>query len=84
MLNDGAPIRLSTLLDPELNEAMPWLPTMLTMFIHGDGDYRPRVPEYSQIQDILGLRVNQAITHELTATEALTLAAEEIRELYAD
>lgn len=84
MLNDGAPIRLSTLLDSELNEAMPWLPTMLTMFIHGDGDYRPRVPEYSQIQDILGLRVNQAITHELTAEEALTLAAEEIRALYSD
>jgi len=84
MQNDGAPIRLSTLLDPELNAAMPWLPTMLTMFIHGDGDYRPRVPEYSQIQDILGLRVNQAITHELTAEEALEAAADEIRALYSD
>ena len=84
MMNDGAPIRLSTLLDSDLNEAMPWLPTMLTMFIHGDGDYRPRVPEYNQIQDILALRVNQAITHELTAEEALTEAAAEIRALYSD
>ena len=84
MLNDGAPIRISTLLDAELNEEMPWLPTMLTLFVHGDGDYRPRVPEYNQIQDILGLRVNQAITHELTAEEALTLAAQEIRALYSD
>jgi len=84
MMNDGAPIRLSTLTDPDLNEAMPWLSTMLTMFINADGDYRPRVPEYNQIQDILGLRVNQAITNELTAEEALQLAAEEIRALYSD
>jgi len=82
LVNDGAPIRLSTLLDPELNERMPWLPTMLKLFIHGDGDYRPRVPEYSRIQDVLGLRVNQAITHELTPREALDLAAEEIQALY--
>lgn len=82
LLNDGAPIRLSTLLDPELNAKMPWLPTLLKLFIHGDGDYRPRVPEYSKIQDILGLRVNQAITHELTPQEALDLAAEEIKALY--
>ena len=81
MLHDGAPIRLSTLLDPELNERMPWLQTLLLLFIHGDGDYRPRMPEYSRIQDILGLRVNQAITHELTPEEALRLAAEEIRAL---
>ncbi|MEM2291711.1 MAG: sugar ABC transporter substrate-binding protein [Nitrososphaerota archaeon] len=81
MLNDGAPIRLSTLLDPELNAKMPWLSTMLLLFIHGDGDYRPRIPEYSKIQDILGLRINQAITHELTPEEALKLAAAEIREV---
>lgn len=82
MLHDGAPIRLSTLLDPELNAKMPWLSTMLKLFIHGDGDYRPRLPEYSQIQSILGLCVNQAITHELTPKEALDKAAEEIKALY--
>jgi len=82
MLNNGAPIRLSTLLDPELNQKMPWLHTMLTIFIQGDGDYRPRIPEYSRIQDILGLRINQAITHELTPEEALSKAAEEIRAVF--
>ena len=82
MLHDGAPIRLSTLLDPELNQKMPWLRTMLKLFIDGNGDYRPRVPEYSRIQDILGLRINQAITHELTPEEALSKAAEEIKAIY--
>lgn len=82
MLHDGAPTRLSTLLDPELNQKMPWLRTMLELFIDGNGDYRPRVPEYSKIQDILGLRINQAITHELTPEEALSKAAEEIKAIY--
>lgn len=79
--NNGAPIRYSTLTDPELNKEMPWLSRILTVFKDGDGDYRPRVPNYSQIQDILGLRVNQAITHELGAKEALDLAAEDIKAL---
>jgi|LZCG01.1.fsa_nt_gb multiple sugar transport system substrate-binding protein len=84
MLHNGAPIRLSTLLDPELNQEMPWLQTMLKLFISGNGDYRPRVPQYSRIQDILGLRINQAITHELTPEEALNKAAVEIKALYAE
>ena len=82
MRNDGAPIRYSTLKDSELNKEMPWLSNILTVFEEGDGDYRPRVPEYSQIQDILGLRINQAITHELGVKEALDLAAGEIKALY--
>lgn len=82
LFNDGAPIRKSTCTDPEVVEEMPWMPTMYEIFDNGDGDYRPRVPEYTQIQDILGLRVNQAITHELTVEEAIAAAAEEIREIY--
>ncbi|MCF6335601.1 MAG: sugar ABC transporter substrate-binding protein [Spirochaetales bacterium] len=80
--NGGAPIRYSTLKDAELNREMPWLENILAIFQEGDGDYRPRVPEYSGIQDILGLRINQAITHELGAKEALDLAAEEIKALF--
>lgn len=80
--NNGAPIRLSTLTDPVLNKEMPWLSRILAVYQNGDGDYRPRVPEYSQIQDILGLRVNQAITHELGVKEALDLAASEIKAIY--
>lgn len=81
MFNDGAPIRRSTLLDEDLLKEKPWLPIMLNTFEHGDGDYRPRGPKASQIQDILGLRVNQAITHELTAKEALRLATQDIENI---
>jgi multiple sugar transport system substrate-binding protein len=82
MKNDGAPIRRSTLQDPDLNKEMPWLKYMLTMFENGDGDYRPRGPKSNEISSILGLRVNQAITHELSAKEALDKAAEEIKAVY--
>ena len=82
LLNDGQPIRRSTVMDPELNAKMPWLKEMLKSYETGDGDYRPRNPEASEIMNILGLRVNQAITHELTATEALEKATEEISALF--
>jgi multiple sugar transport system substrate-binding protein len=82
MLHDGQPIRRSTCVDPELNKKMPWLPQMLKVYENGNGDYRPRYPQANEIQTILGLRVNQAITHELTAKEALDKAAEEIKALF--
>ncbi|MDC7232431.1 MAG: extracellular solute-binding protein [Spirochaetales bacterium] len=82
MMNDGAPIRYSTLKDPDLNAEMPWLSNILNSFENGDGDYRPRIPEYNEIQDIVGLRVNQAITHELTVDEALAAAAEDIKAIF--
>ncbi len=82
MLHDGQPIRYSTVKDPELNKKMPWYSAMLKAYENGDGNYRPRNPEASQIQSILGLRINQAITHELTAKQALDKAAEEIKALF--
>ena len=78
----GLPIRLSTLLDPDLNAKFPYMPTLLTGFIQGDGDFRPRVPDYAQIESIMGLYVSMAITHELTPADALAQAAAEIRAIY--
>ncbi|WP_320128489.1 sugar ABC transporter substrate-binding protein [uncultured Sphaerochaeta sp.] len=78
MMHDGAPIRYSTLNDPELLKAKPWLPEMLNVFVNGDGDYRPRGPQATEIQNMLGLRVNQAITHELTVDEALKAAEKDL------
>lgn len=78
----GLPIRLSTLLDPDLNAMFPYMPTMLTGFLQGDGDFRPRVPDYAQIESIMGLYVSEAITGGMTPVEALTQAATEIRAIY--
>jgi len=76
--NDGAPIRRSTLTDPELVKEYPWFPLMLESFEKGDGDYRPRIPEYSIIQDALGTAVNGYLVGELTAQEALDQAQAQV------
>ena len=76
--NDGAPIRRSTLQDPELNQLYPWFPLLLTSFENGDGDYRPRIPEYSIIQDALGTYVNAFLVKQETAENALIKAQEQI------
>jgi multiple sugar transport system substrate-binding protein len=76
--NDGAPIRRSTLTDPELVEEYPWFPLILESFENGDGDYRPRIPEYSIIQDALGTAVNGYLVGELGAQEALDQAQAQV------
>ncbi|MFL7839329.1 MAG: extracellular solute-binding protein [Candidatus Promineifilaceae bacterium] len=76
--NDGAPIRRSTLEDPDLNAEYPWFPILLEAFEKGDGDYRPRIPEYSIIQDALGTAVNSFLVGEVTAQEALDSAQAQV------
>jgi len=76
--NDGAPIRRSTLEDPELVEEYPWFPVLLESFENGDGDYRPRIPEYSIIQDALGTAVNSYLVGEMSAQEALDQAQAQV------
>jgi multiple sugar transport system substrate-binding protein len=83
MLHDGAPIRLSTLKDKDLNAKLPWLASeILQVFQNGDGDYRPRVAQANEIQTILGLRVNQAITHESTPEKAIQDASKDLKALF--
>jgi multiple sugar transport system substrate-binding protein len=78
ILNDGAPIRRSTLEDPDLVAQYPWFPVLLEAFEKGDGDYRPRIPQYSIIQDALGNAVNSYLVGELTAQEALDQAQAQV------
>jgi len=67
----GSYIRKSTLADPELLADFPWQAQIANSFEHGDGDFRPRIPQYSRMQDAIGLAVNEAINGAKTAQEAL-------------
>ncbi len=78
--HEGAPIRRSTLEDPELNAEFPWFPVLLESFENGDGDYRPRIPEYSIIQDALGTAVNSYLVGEMSAQDALDQAQAQVEE----
>ena len=40
--------------DPELLAKYPFLPVIATSFEHGDGDFRPRIPQYPELQDLIG------------------------------
>lgn len=78
--NDGAPIRRSTMTDPEIVAEYPWMPKLLESFEKGDGDYRPRIPQYSIIQDALGTHVNAFLVGQETAEQALEAAQKQIEE----
>ena len=78
--NDGAPIRRSTMTDPEIVAEYPWMPLLLESFEKGDGDYRPRIPQYSIIQDALGTHVNAFLVGQETAEEALAAAQQQVED----
>jgi multiple sugar transport system substrate-binding protein len=79
LMGAGSFLRKSELADPELNAKLPFLPVIAESFEHGDGDYRPRIPEYPKIQDILGTAVNSVLvgnSDPKTALDAAQAAAE--------
>jgi multiple sugar transport system substrate-binding protein len=67
----GSYIRKSTLADPDLNKKYPFLPVLAKSFENADGDYRPRIPQYPEIQDMLGTAVNAVLAGDADPKEAL-------------
>jgi len=82
MMGAGSFLRKSELADPELNAKFPFLPVIAESFEHGDGDYRPRIPEYPQIQDILGTAVNSALVGNSDPKAALDAAQKAAEKLF--
>ncbi len=82
MLGAGSYIRKSTIADKELNAKYPFLPVLNEVFENGDGDYRPRIPEYPEIQDILGTAVNSVLVGTVEPKAALDAAQETAAKLF--
>lgn len=82
LLGAGGFVRKSTLADPELNAKYPFLPIIAESFEKGDGDYRPRIPEYPEIQDILGTAVNAVLAGDADPKAALDDAQARAEELF--
>jgi multiple sugar transport system substrate-binding protein len=79
VLHSGPPLRLSTMQDPEVIKALPWMPMLEESFVKGNGDYRPRIPQYTIIEDALGVYVNSFLVgKEATAQGALDKAQAQI------
>ncbi|MBV9671727.1 MAG: extracellular solute-binding protein, partial [Verrucomicrobia bacterium] len=67
----GSYIRISETHDPDLLQQFPFLPVLAQSFENGDGDYRPRIPQYPQMQDILGDAVNGVLVGNIDPRKAL-------------
>lgn len=78
----GSYLRISETHDPELVAKYPFLPVIDETFVKGDGDYRPRIPQYPQIQDILGTAVNAVLAGNSDPKKALDEAQDQAAKLF--
>lgn len=78
----GSYIRKSTLADPDLNKKFPYLPVIAKSFENADGDYRPRIPQYPEIQDLLGTAVNAVLVGGVEPKAALDEVQEKAAKLF--
>jgi multiple sugar transport system substrate-binding protein len=78
----GSYLRISETHDPDLLAKYPFLPVLDEVFAHGDGEYRPRIPQYPQIQDILGTAVNAVLIGDIDPKKALDGAQAEAAKLF--
>ena len=80
----GVPVRLSTVADEELVAKYPYVKLIYDAEMQGVADgvnYRSRLPEWAQIEEILGLELNLAISGEKEVQAALDSAASQINDL---
>jgi multiple sugar transport system substrate-binding protein len=82
MRGAGSYLRISETHDPDLLAKYSFLPVIDQTFVNGNGDYRPRVPQYPQIQDILGTAVNAVLVGNAEPKQALDAAQEEATKLF--
>ncbi len=64
-------IRKSQTHDPDVAKKYPFINVIDETFEHGDGEYRPRIPQYPEIQDILGTAVNAVLVGNSDPKKAL-------------
>jgi multiple sugar transport system substrate-binding protein len=72
-LNQGVAIfiRKSVVQDPALQARFPFFSVAHSSLMNGDVDFRPRIPQYPQIQDLLGTAVNSVLVGNADPARAL-------------
>jgi multiple sugar transport system substrate-binding protein len=82
LMGAGSWMRKSQMTDPEMLAAFPFLPVVARTYENGNGEYRPRIPQYPEIQDILGTAVNSVLAGAVDAQTALDAAQARALELF--
>jgi multiple sugar transport system substrate-binding protein len=75
----GSYLRRSEMTDAALLAKYPFLPVIATSFEHGDGDFRPRIPQYPELQDLIGGAINAVLVGQVdpkTAMDGIQAKAE--------
>ncbi len=74
LMGAGSFMRISQMTDPDLLERFDFLPVVAQTYENGNGEYRPRIPQYPEIQDILGTAVNSVLAGASDPQSALDKA----------
>jgi multiple sugar transport system substrate-binding protein len=82
MMGAGGYLRPSTVTDPDLQKKYPFLPVLDESFRNGNGEFRPRIPQYPEIQDLLGTAVNAVLVGDKDAKAALDEAQAQAEKLF--
>ena len=78
----GSFMRVSQMTDPDLTAKFDFLPVVASVYENGNGEYRPRIPQYPEIQDILGSAVNSVLAGAAEPQAALDEAQAEAIKLF--
>jgi multiple sugar transport system substrate-binding protein len=78
----GSYLRKSEMTDPDLLAKFPFLPVIATSFEHGDGDFRPRIPQYPELQDLIGSAVNAVLVGQADPKAAMDAAQAKAEALF--
>ncbi|MGE5554390.1 MAG: extracellular solute-binding protein [Betaproteobacteria bacterium] len=87
--NGGVVTRLSILNSPEFVARYPYYPQIVASLdlandlVEKGIDWRPRIPEWPQMGEIIGLKASLALTGQLTPKQACDEAEKEVRTLLA-
>lgn len=80
--NGGAPFRMSSVNDPELQTMYPEFKVLAEQLKYANADWRPIIPEWGEINGpYLGVAINQALTGEKTPEQAMNDIVKPVRDI---
>ena len=77
----GMAVRNSVYADPQLQAKFPDFKVMVEQIKHADPDWRPIIPEWGEINQTIGVAVNQVLTGEKTPKAAMDGIIQPIRDI---
>jgi multiple sugar transport system substrate-binding protein len=77
----GAPFRMSSVSNPSLQAEYPEFKVLAEQLKYANADWRPIIPEWGEINNMLGIAINQALTGAKTPQQAMDEVTGPIRDV---